>query len=96
MIISSASDYASWMATNDKQPSRGMPPLRDRADIREVLSFHFLASRRRDAILDEANSLEAAGKIPEARERLKQAEEIDALICTLEDNCRSPSSLRED
>jgi hypothetical protein len=79
------------MTTNTKQTSRAMPPLRDSTDIREVLSFHFLASRRRDDMLDEANSLEAAGKIPEARERLKQAEEIDALISTLESGCRSPT-----
>ena len=77
------------MATNKNRP---MPPLRDRVDLREVLSFHLLASQRRDVILDEANSLEAAGKIPEARHRLKQAEEIDALIKTLEDNCGSPWS----
>jgi hypothetical protein len=67
-----------------------MPPLHDRVDIREMLSFHFIATRLRDAILEEANSLEAAGQIPEARERLKQAEEIDALIGTLEHSPHSP------
>jgi hypothetical protein len=36
--------------------------LRDRVDIREMLSFHFIATRLRDAILEEANSLEAAGR----------------------------------
>jgi hypothetical protein len=92
----STGDYALSMITNTKKTNRPMPPLRDRADLREVLSFHFLASRRRDVILDEANSLEAAGKIPEARKRLKQAEEIDALIKTLEDDCGSPSSVRKD
>jgi hypothetical protein len=92
----SAGDYALSMVTNAKQKSRPIPPLRDRADLREVLSFHFLASRRRDVILDEANALEAAGQIPEARRRLKQAEEIDALIKTLEDDCGSPSSLSKD
>jgi hypothetical protein len=92
----STRDYALCMATNTKRTNHPIPPLRDRTDIREVLSFHCLASRRRDVILDEANSLEAAGKIPEARQRLKQAEEIDALIQTLEDDCGSPRSLRTD
>jgi hypothetical protein len=96
MIALSADDYARSMAAKNKQKNRPIPPLRDRTDIREVLSFHFLASRRRDVILDEANSLEVAGKIPEARQRLKQAEEIDALIKTLEDDCGSPRSLREE
>jgi hypothetical protein len=95
MIAVSADDYARFMAAKNKQKNRPIPPLRDRTDIR-VLSFHFLASRRRDVILDEANSLEVAGKIPEARQRLKQAEEIDALIKTLEDDCGSPRSLREE
>jgi hypothetical protein len=93
MIVASADGYALVMAANKNRP---MPPLRDRIDLREVLSFHFLASRRRDVILDEANSLEAAGRIAEARQRLKQAEEVDALIKTMEDDCGSPTFRRHD
>jgi hypothetical protein len=92
MFVVVACGYALAMAANDKpSPSTLVPP--DRTDLREVLSFHFRASRRRDAILDEATSLRAAGKTREAEERLKQAEEIHIVIRTLEDNCRSPSAL---
>ena len=96
MIVAFACSYALAMDTNNKQSSRSMPAHPDKADIREVLSFHFQASRRRDAIIDEANSLHRAGNIREARERLKQAQEIQTLIRTLEQTRSLPSSLRED
>jgi hypothetical protein len=59
--------------------------------MREVLSLHFQASRRRDEILDEAKSLQAAGKVREARKRRKQADEMTKLLRALADNCRLPA-----
>jgi hypothetical protein len=41
-----------------------------------ISAFHFQASRRRDEILEEAQALEAAGKIRNARKLLKQARDI--------------------
>jgi hypothetical protein len=96
MIVAFACSYALAMDTNNKQSSRSAPKPADQADIREVLSFHFQASRRRDAIIDEANSLHRAGKIREARELLKQAQEIQTLIRTLEESRRLPRPLRQD
>jgi hypothetical protein len=84
------------MDANHKQSSRPTPNPADKADIREVLSCHFQASRRRDAIIDEANSLHRAGKVREARDLLKQAQEIQTLIRTLEESRRLPSPRRQD
>jgi thioredoxin-like negative regulator of GroEL len=84
------------MNTNNEQSSFPTPDPADKGEIREVLSFHFKASRRRDAIIDEANSLHRAGKIREARELLKQAQEIQTTIKTLEESRRLPSPHRPD
>jgi len=53
-----------------------------------MFAFHFQTSRRRDEILEEAKGLQVTGRIPEARQLLKQAKKLQKHLKALTGNCR--------
>jgi hypothetical protein len=53
-----------------------------------MFAFHFQTSRRRDEILQEAKGLQVAGKIPEARQLLRRAKELQKHLKALTGNRR--------
>lgn len=54
------------------------------SDIRAMFSLHYQASKLRDDLLEEAYQLQVAGKLREARRRLKAAEGIQRRLTALE------------
>ncbi|MGH8139853.1 MAG: hypothetical protein ACREVV_16880 [Steroidobacteraceae bacterium] len=54
------------------------------ADIRAIFSLHHQASKLRDDLLEEVYQLRIAGKLREARQRLKAAEGIQQRLTALE------------
>jgi hypothetical protein len=68
-------------------------PLRsDREpDVQDIVGLHLTASQNRDALLAEARALQVAGKLREARKRLRAAQEIQHRLTALETEVRLSS-----
>jgi hypothetical protein len=77
------------MAAKNKKKS---PSRSDREPgIQDISGLHVNASQHRDALLAEARALQAAGKIREARKRLRAAQEIQHRLTALETEVRLSS-----
>jgi hypothetical protein len=68
---------------NESQPANDLA-----SDIGEALGLHPKAAQHRDDLLKEARELQAAGKIREARKKLRAAQEIQHRITALETEAR--------
>lgn len=66
-----------------------------RPDLQEIFGLHVEGSRRRDGLLEEVRALQSAGKIREARKRLKAAAQIQECLHALETECRHPNKTRD-
>lgn len=73
------------MAAKNKRPP----------DVQEIFGLHVEGSRRRDNLLKEVRALQSAGKIREARKRLKAADQIQQCLHALETECRHPNKTRD-
>jgi hypothetical protein len=73
-------------ARNKKKASRGATDREP--DIQEISGLQLKASQHRDELLAEARALQAAGKIREARKRLRAAQEIQHRLTALETEVR--------
>lgn len=65
-------------------------------DFRHLHKMHLEASLARDELLEEARSLQTAGKIRLARERLDQARRIQDSLSAFEAALRSPGGHKRD
>jgi hypothetical protein len=74
-----------------KNKKRGRHAEAREPDIQEIFGLHLRASLRRDGLLTEAGALQAAGKIGEARKRLRAAQEIQHRLTALEAEVRLTS-----
>jgi hypothetical protein len=73
-------------AKNKKTARRGAT---DREPVsQESFGLHLTASQHRDELLAEARALQTAGKIREARKRLRAAQEIQHRLTALETEVR--------
>lgn len=57
-------------------------------DVQDIFGLHLEASKHRDELLEEARALQIAGKIREARKKLKHAQEIQHRLTALETEVR--------
>ena len=74
------------MAAKNKKKG---PSRSDRApDVQDIFGPHVAASQHRDALLAEARALQTAGKVREARKRLRAAQEIQHRLTALETEVR--------
>jgi hypothetical protein len=75
------------MAAKNKKTTRRGATDRE-PDIQDIVGVHVTASQHRDALLAEARALQDAGKIREARKRLRAAQEIQHRLTALETEVR--------
>jgi hypothetical protein len=75
------------MAAKNKKTARRGATDRE-PDIQDIFALHLTATQHRDALLAEARTLQAAGKIREARKRLTAAQEIQHRLTALETEVR--------
>jgi hypothetical protein len=75
------------MAAKNKKTARRGATERE-PDVLDLVGLHLTASQNRDALLAEARALQAAGKIREARKRLRAAQEIQHRLTSLETEVR--------
>jgi hypothetical protein len=74
-----------------KNKNKGRPAGRPEPDGQEIFGLHLKASQHRDELLAEARALQTAGKIREARKRLRAAQEIQHRLTALETEVRLSS-----
>jgi hypothetical protein len=76
------------MAAKNKRTKRTSASGNEITDIRGLFALHTDGSRRFDELISEGLELQAMGKIGEARQRLKAAQEMQQRLRALEDECR--------
>lgn len=83
--IQGAFRYSGGMAAKNKSPP----------DVQEIFGLHVEGSKQRDQLLEQVRALQSAGKIREARKRLKAADQIQQCLHALETECRHPNKTRD-
>lgn len=85
------------MAAKNKSKGRARKSSAgENPDIQEIFALHLEGTRRYDELLQQARTLQSAGKIREARRLLNEAEGIHRRLTALEDEFRRPAPKSDD